>query len=68
MFDGIREVYDTIQKAAPDERGSLTTIMVFKYLALMTYYVVSGLVVWALGRRIIQATFAAIKEGRRERA
>jgi hypothetical protein len=65
MFDNLKETYDTYQGMDPTTRGSFATIMVFKYIALMVYYVVAGLVVWALGRRLIQAFFAAFKEARR---
>jgi hypothetical protein len=65
MFDNLKETYDVYQKMDPQQRGPFATIMVFKYLALMVYYIVAGLVVWALGRRLIQASFAAFKEARR---
>ena len=67
MFDTLKETYETYQRMDSGQRGSFATIMVFKYLAIMTYYVVAGLVIWALGRRLIQASFAAYKESRRER-
>jgi len=65
MFDNLKETYDVYEKMDPTQRGSFATIMVFKYLALMVYYIVAGLVIWALGRRLIQASFAAFKEARR---
>jgi hypothetical protein len=65
MFDSLSETYNTYQKMDPAQRGPFATIMVFKYLALMVYYIVAGLVIWALGRRLIQACFAAFKEARR---
>jgi hypothetical protein len=67
MFDTLKETYDTYQRMDPGQRGSFAWIMIFKYLAIMTYYIVAGLVIWALGRRLIQASFAAYKESRRER-
>jgi hypothetical protein len=65
MFDELKATYDVYEKMDPAQRGSFATIMVFKYLALMVYYIVAGLVIWALGRRLIQASFAAFKEARR---
>jgi hypothetical protein len=68
MFDSLKETVEAYNKMDPARQGSFATIMVFKYLALMTYYIVVGLVIWALGRRLIQASFAAYRESRRERA
>ena len=65
MFDNLKDTYDTYQKMDPNQRGSFATIEVFQYLALMVYYVCSAVVVWALGRRLIQASFAALKESKR---
>lgn len=42
-------------------------IPVTDVIAASVYYIVLGLVVWALGRRIIQSIFAGIREARRER-
>jgi hypothetical protein len=67
LFDTLKETYDTYKNMPVGERGSFATIMVFKYLACMTYYIVAGVVIWALGRRLIQASFAAYRESRRER-
>lgn len=68
MFETLKETVEAYNKMDPSKQGSFATITVFKYLALMTYYVVAGLVVWSLGRRLIQASFAAYRESRRERA
>jgi hypothetical protein len=67
LFDTLKDTYDTYQKLPVGQRGSFATIEVFKYLACMTYYIVAGVVIWALGRRLIQASFAAYRESRRER-
>jgi len=65
MFDDLDRTVAVYKAMDPTQRGSFATIMVFKYLALMVYYIVAGLVIWALGRRLIQASFAAFKEARR---
>jgi hypothetical protein len=67
-FETVKEAYTAMQRVAPAERGPFTTIFVVTAIAYMIYYLVAGFVVWSLGRRLIQASFAAYKESRRERA
>lgn len=67
MFETLRDTVDAYHRMDPGKQNSFATVMVFEYLAFMTYYIVAGLVIWALGRRLIQASFAAFKEARRER-
>ena len=65
MFENLKETLDAYNQLDQAQRGSFATIEVFKYVAAMVYYIVAGVVVWALGRRLIQASFAALKESRR---
>lgn len=52
----------------PDEpAATVAGIPVTNAVAASVYYIVLGLVVWALGRRIIQSIFAGIREAKRER-
>ena len=67
MFDTLRDTIDAYHKMDPSKQGSFAMIMVFKYLALMTYYIVAGVVIVLIARRLIQASFAAYRESRRER-
>ena len=66
-FDSLREVYAAM-KAVPDaERGKFMTAFTLTVVTYCVYYLVAGFVVWSLGKRLIQASFAAYKEARRER-
>lgn len=47
--------------------STVAGIPVTDVIVASVYYIVLGLVVWALGRRIIQSIFAGIREARRER-
>jgi hypothetical protein len=67
-FDKLRECYQTMKQMPPDQRGPFTTTFVMTAIAFTTYYIVAGVAVILLGRRLIQASFAAFKEARRERA
>jgi len=67
-FDSAREAFKAMQAVPAAERGPFTTVFVMTAIAYVVYYIVAGLVVWALGRRLIQASFAAYRESRRERA
>lgn len=66
-FDTVKEAYKHLELIPPDQRGSFTTIFVITAIAYMVYYIVAGLVTFALGKRLLQASFAAFKESRRER-
>jgi hypothetical protein len=66
-FESLREVYSEMRAVAPDDRGPFVTTFVMTAIAYIVYYLVAGFVVWSLGKRLIQASFAAYKESRRER-
>jgi hypothetical protein len=66
-FDNLREAYRTMQGVPQDQRGPFTTTFVMTALAYIVYYIAAATVVIVLGRRLIQASFAAFKEARRER-
>ena len=68
MLDEMRLLIEEVKKLGEAERGPFVTWLVVVMVRDVSYYIVSGLVAWALGRRIIQGTFAAIREARRERA
>ena len=66
-FSKLMEAYTFMRDAPPDQSGRITTMFVFTAIAYMVYYIMAGIVVLSLGRRLIQASFAAYKESRRER-
>ena len=67
-FSHLQEAYKTMKEMPADQRGPFTTTFVVTAMAYMVYYIVVGTVIIVLGRRLIQASFAAFKEARRERA
>ena len=66
-FSNLTEAYNTMKQMPASERGPFTTTFVMTAMAYITYYIVAGTVIIVLGRRLIQASFAAFKEARRER-
>jgi hypothetical protein len=68
LIDSLREAYRSLQTLSEPDKGRATTMFVMTALAYITYYIVAGTVIIVLGRRLIQASFAAFKEARRERA
>jgi len=66
-FDNLTQVYNDMKAAAPDQRAPFVTTFIWITVACVVYYLVAGFVVWSLGKRLIQASFAAYKEARRER-
>jgi hypothetical protein len=67
-FDKLREAYTMMKQMPPEDHGRVTTMFVMTAIAFTTYYIVAGVAIILLGRRLIQASFAAFKEARRERA
>jgi hypothetical protein len=67
-YDSVQEAYRTMKATTdPAMRGSMTTMFVWWTIAHIVYYIMAGVAVIVLGRRLIQASFAAFKEARRER-
>jgi hypothetical protein len=67
-FDSLKDVYNQMRGVPQAERGPFVTTFVWLVIAYVVYYLVAGFVVWSLGKRLLQASFAAYKESRRERA
>jgi hypothetical protein len=65
MFDDFRKILDEIQRLTPQEQSAAKTAFVAWCIAQCVYYIVAGVVAWALGRRLIQACLAAWREARR---
>ncbi|MGN6506254.1 MAG: hypothetical protein ACTHM6_11895 [Tepidisphaeraceae bacterium] len=65
MFEDFRKIIEEIQKLPDPAKSTAQVAFVAWCAAKIVYYAVAGLVVWALGRRLIQASFAAMREARR---
>ncbi len=66
-YDSVKDTYDILLKQPVEQRQHFTTVFVLWSIAHIVYYIVAGLIIWTLGRRLIQASFAAFREARRER-
>jgi hypothetical protein len=67
-FEETRLLFDEVKKLTEQEQGPFVTWLIVSMIRDVAYYIVAGLVAWALGRRLIQATVTAMREARRERA
>lgn len=66
MFDELSQFLQKAQALPPDKRTIAMTMFVFWSLAQCVYYIVLGVVIIVLGRRLINATLTAWRETRRE--
>ncbi|CAN5499210.1 hypothetical protein BH09PLA1_BH09PLA1_35690 [soil metagenome] len=68
-YESVKDAYTVMKQTSdPQMRGQFTTMFVMWTIAHIVYYIMAGFAVILLGRRLIQASFAAFKEARRERA
>lgn len=68
-FDKLREAYQMLgAEKDPTKHSQMTTMFVMTAIAFSVYYIAAATCIIVLGRRLIQASFAAFKEARRERA
>jgi flagellar biosynthesis/type III secretory pathway M-ring protein FliF/YscJ len=65
MFDDFHKIIEEIRLLPDAEKAAAQTAFVTWCIMSVVYYVVAGIVVWALGRRLIQAIFAALREAKR---
>jgi hypothetical protein len=65
MLDEFNQVITQLKTAPDDVKATMQTWFVVKCVMAVVYYAIAGVVVWALGRRLIQASFAAWREARR---
>jgi hypothetical protein len=67
MLETVRQVIEEVRKLEESTRGSVQTALITYCILTCLYYLVVGTVAWLLGRRIIQAIQASVREARRER-
>ena len=63
MFEAFKEVMDNVHKMP--EKAQQTALVVW-CITESIYYIVIGLVVWSLGKRIINVATLAYKDARRD--
>ena len=68
MLENFQDAVHAASTLAPQERGAYQTWLVVEMIKWVSYWILLALIAYALGRRLIHATLAAIREGRRERA
>ncbi len=62
----IRDAAEYVQSLPPEDKPIVTTWLVFEGITRIIYYILIFLVVFLLGRRIIQAMIAGYREARAE--
>ena len=65
MFNDFHKIIQEIQTLPPADKTTAETAFVAWCVAKVVYYLVAGFIAWSLGRRLIQASFAALREARR---
>jgi hypothetical protein len=64
MYDDFVKVLEELRKLTGDERSAMTTWLVIEGLLLILRYVLTGVVVFLLGRRMINAFAYSMKDVR----
>jgi hypothetical protein len=67
-FSALTEAWRQLKTMTPEQQAHAKTIYVWTVIGFSVYYIAAATVIIVLGRRLIQASFAAFKEARRERA
>jgi len=68
MFEDFQKIIDQVRQQPDATKGALQAAFIGWCIARCIYYIVCAFVVWALGRRLIQSSFAALREARRAAA
>jgi hypothetical protein len=64
MYDDFQKILEELRKLTGDERTAMTTWLVIEGLLMVVRYVLTGIVVFVLGRRIINAFAYSMKDVR----
>jgi hypothetical protein len=65
MVDELKTLLNEVSKLAPDQKSAYQTWLIVNLVRDLAYYVVAGIVAWALGRRLIHAVLTAYRESKR---
>jgi hypothetical protein len=65
MVQELRDLLNEVSKLSPDQKSSYQWWLTIQLVRDLAYYVVAGIVAFALGRRIVQAILTATRESRR---
>jgi hypothetical protein len=67
-FEETRELANQLKTIDPSQRGPFITWLVISMIRDISYYVILAILIWSLGRRIIQAILTAYRETSRQHA
>jgi hypothetical protein len=67
-FEETRELIAQLKVADPSQRSAFITWLVISLIRDISYYVILAILIWSLGRRIIQAILTAYREASRQNA
>ena len=65
MTDELRTLVNDLKTIDPKVVGTFQFYLIVELIRDLAYYVVAGIVAWALGRRIIHAIMTAYRESKR---
>jgi hypothetical protein len=68
MVDELKTLLNEVSRLDPAQKGAYETWLVVSLIRDVAFYIVMGILAWALGRRLIHAVLTAYRESRRERA
>ncbi len=68
MLEEMDRLITEVKKLDAEQRGPFVTWLIVVMIRDVAYYIITGLVAWVLGRRLIQGVLSAVREARRERA
>ena len=61
MYDDFQKILEELRKLTGDERSAMTTWFVIQGLLMLARYIITGVVVFFIGRRIINAFAFSMK-------
>jgi hypothetical protein len=67
-FEETRALIEQVKLMDASQRGPFVTWLVISLIRDISYYVILAILIWSLGRRIIQAILTAYRESSRQSA
>ena len=65
MLDETRLLFEEVKHLDASQKSTFVTWLVVSLVRDVSYYIVLGILIFTLGRRLIQACLTAIRESRR---
>ena len=67
-FEETRALIEQVKLMDAAQRGPFITWLIISLIRDVSYYVILAILIWSLGRRIIQAVLTAVRETSRQSA